>query len=160
MSVWRSLQRAIGAVPVVPGESLSRAQTLLESARTLVQGRSVLWVDDNPENNEFETALLRRYGVHVDPVRSTKEALAFLSRGPCDLIISDVSRVEEGVSRPGAGYDLLDALGTSGPRIPLIFYTGAVTRIDVTRARAALGAADDVGNLVNLIVHALTRADR
>ena len=50
----------------------------------------------------------------------------------------------------------MKALPNSERRVPLIFYTGDVPRIDKPKAHAAFGAADDVGDLVDLVVRALS----
>ena len=134
---------------------LPEVGTVAPSSAVLLSGRSVLWVDDKPMNNVYEASIFKRFGASIVSVRSTEEALAFLNRDSYDLIISDVHRVENGRSNPNAGYDLLDALDRQRVRAPLVFYTGSVTRINSHRARAARGAADVPGDLVNLVVGVL-----
>jgi len=125
------------------------------TALPLLSGRSILWVDDNPMNNIYESNVLKRLGVSIVSARSTQEAIAFLGRDSYDLVISDVHRVEDGRSNPSAGYELLDALNRMNKDIPLVFYTGSVARIDRDRARSAYGAADIPGELVNSVIRAL-----
>ena len=118
-------------------------------------GRSILWVDDRPMNNVYEASLLKRLGASIMFARSTEEALEFLERDSYDLVISDVHRIENGRSNPDAGYELLEALLARGKKIPLIFYTGSVARLDKFRAQGAFGAADHPSQLISLVLHAL-----
>lgn len=117
--------------------------------------RSILWVDDKPVNNVYESSVLKRLGASIVFARSTKEALAFLERDSYDLIISDVHRVEDGSSNPDAGYELLEALTRLSKNIPLIFYTSSVVRMDKNRAHSAYGAADIPSQLIDLVIRAL-----
>jgi hypothetical protein len=52
----------------------------------------VLWVDDNPSNNEYERSLLRADGIVFDNVVSTAEAIAQLRTSTYDLVITDLGR--------------------------------------------------------------------
>ncbi|HUS70188.1 MAG TPA: response regulator [Anaerolineae bacterium] len=137
-------------------EKLPEIQTATHpaSAPTLT-GQSILWVDDNPVNNVYESSVLKRLGVSIVFARSTQEALAFLQGDSYNLIISDVHRVEDGRSNPSAGYELLEALNQMNEDTPLVFYTGSVARMDRLRAQSAYGAADTPSACVNLAVHAL-----
>ncbi len=117
--------------------------------------RSILWVDDKPMNNVYESSILKRLGASIVFARSTGEALAFLERDSHDLIISDIHRVEDGRSNPDAGYELLEALTRPNMNIPLIFYTGSIARMDRNRASSAYGAADIPSRLIDLAIRAL-----
>ena len=134
---------------------LPEVGTVAPSGAVPLSGRSILWVDDKPMNNVYEASILKRLGASIVSARSTEEALAFLNRDSYDLIISDVHRVENGHSNPNAGYDLLDALNRQQVRTSLVFYTGSVARINSHRAKAAHGAADVPGDLVNLVMNVL-----
>jgi hypothetical protein len=56
---------------------------------------NVLWVDDQPENNDLPRRFLETLHVKVTIARSTEEATRALKRMPFDLIISDVSRPKD-----------------------------------------------------------------
>jgi len=129
-------------------------------AQPRLKRRIILWVDDNPMNNVYESNLLKRLGADVYPVRSTQEALAFLEQNPCDLVISDLSRVEGEREKPEAGYELLDALNRRDQQVPLIFYTGQAARMNKKRIRAAHGAADHPSQLIDLTMRALQAGPR
>lgn len=119
-----------------------------------LSGRSILWVDDNPMNNVYEASVLKRLGASIVFARSTDEALSFLNRDSFDLIISDVHRNEDGRDNSNAGYELLEKVNQN---IPLIFYTGNVSRLDRSKSRLAFGAADMPSALVELAVRALQK---
>jgi len=53
---------------------------------------NVLWVDDEPENNDLPRQFLETLRVKITIARSTEEAMRALKRIPFDLIISDVWR--------------------------------------------------------------------
>lgn len=125
-----------------------------ESAMPL-SGHSILWVDDRPMNNVYEASIFKRLGASIVSARSTEEALMFLNQDDYDLIISDIHRVEKGISNPNAGYELLDALDHRRIRAPFIFYTGSVARVDAYRAKSAYGAADIPDDLVGYVLNAL-----
>src|SRR5262245_42995363 len=53
-------------------------------------GKAVLWVDDNPGNNELVVRALRRFNLDVEQATSTEAGLAAMQRRPFDLVISDM----------------------------------------------------------------------
>ncbi len=70
-------------------ERLQRNSELLGRAR-------ILWADDHPENNAAIIELLRRFGAVVETPRSNADGLALLRASRHDVVISDVSRENEG----------------------------------------------------------------
>lgn len=120
-------------------------------------GCSILWVDDNPLNNVYESSVLRQYGTSIMFARSTEEARAFLRQNNFDLIISDVGRIENGRNNYNAGYELLEELTQRNQDIPLIFYTSSMSRLNSNRSRSAYGAADSPTELLKLVVTALEK---
>ena len=68
--------------------------------------KSVLWVDDRPDNNISERRAMEAYNLSFDLAKSTGEALAKLGKKRYDLIISDMSRPPDA----RAGYTLLQTL--------------------------------------------------
>ena len=128
--------------------SIRRARIV---ARFLV-GAKILWVDDHPGNNSNEKRTLEDFGLQVDQVRSTTEALNRLLGRPFDLILSDMDR--DGDSN--AGMELLTALRSSGCPIPLVFYVG---KVDPTRGvpAGAFGIADEPEPLIHLVLDVLER---
>jgi CheY-like chemotaxis protein len=80
-------------------DRLQRNADLLADAR-------ILWVDDHPENNTPVIDLLRRFGSVVETPRSNSEAVALLAGARYDVIISDVSRDDEGPNSELMGVEL------------------------------------------------------
>lgn len=119
--------------------------------------RSILWVDDEPLNNYIEMNLFKQYGSHINFVNSTDEAKTILRLNSFDLIISDIHRIENAQSNPDAGYELLEYLKGQNIKIPLIFYTGSVRRVNLSKAKGAFGMVDEASDLFAMAIDALTR---
>jgi CheY-like chemotaxis protein len=80
-------------------DRLQRNADILSRAR-------VLWVDDHPENNEPIVQLLRQYGTVVETATSNREAFSYLSGSRYDVVVSDVSRDDEGSNSDLKGVEL------------------------------------------------------
>ena len=83
-------------------------------------GKSILWVDDNPNNNSLAVRALRKYGLEVEQVLSTEAAMEVLGRQRLDLVISDMGRA----ANMRAGYELLDAVRSRGISTPFFIFAG------------------------------------
>ncbi len=122
------------------------------------ENSTVLWVDDNPNNNVHERTALEALGVKFELALSTDEALEKLKRRPYDAIISDMGRPPD--SR--AGYTLLDKLRESGDHTPFIIYAGS--RAPEHRAEArrhgAVGCTNRPDELFEMVLSALGRERR
>jgi len=93
-----------------------------EEIAVLKRRPRILWADDQPSNNRYERAALEALDMTVDLSLSTEDALARVAtRGPYDLIISDMSRPPD----DRAGYTLLDALRGAGDQTPYVIYSGS-----------------------------------
>jgi CheY-like chemotaxis protein len=75
----------------------------------------VLWVDDRPEHNARLLNGLREQGVPVDVAGTTNEALVHLGERKYAIVVSDMSRVEDGEQMVEAGQLLLAKAGDSTP---------------------------------------------
>ncbi|MDR7383351.1 hypothetical protein [Promicromonospora iranensis] len=93
-----------------------------ELERRITPPRSILWVDDHPENNAVLADSWRRDGAHVETARSTSEALLLLEDHAYGLIISDMGRHESGTDVPDAGLRLLAKVRTNDPITPFVLY--------------------------------------
>ena len=84
----------------------------------------VLWVDDNPSNNEYERKKLRPHGIVFDNVVSTNEALDQLMYESYDLVITDLNRANSSDRSYAAGNTFLgnEIFTSGGP--PVIVYAG------------------------------------
>jgi CheY-like chemotaxis protein len=97
---------------------------------------TILWVDDNNDNNRSERSELERLGIKVLQAGSTEEAIAVLLDQPIDAIISDMLRH----GRPRAGLEMLQDIKARGRSIPVVFYVG-VKRPELEAEAMELGAA-------------------
>jgi CheY-like chemotaxis protein len=121
----------------------------------------VLWVDDNPANNEHERSRLRPEGIVFDNVVSSAEAIEQLRLSTYDLVISDMGRGGSSDRSHTAGRQLLrdPVISDGGP--PLIVYAdrqAAKQRADLLR-EGAFGATDNPVELVALVRAALGRRE-
>ncbi|MEX2517724.1 MAG: hypothetical protein WD969_00155 [Paracoccaceae bacterium] len=102
---------------------------------------SLVWVDDHPSNNAFETESFRRDGHTVRQVLNTKDALTALRAGGVDAVISDMGRKEDGARNNEAGMTLLRAMRAAGDGTAFAFYTTRPT------ARYQAGEAKELGTI-------------
>ena len=122
------------------------AQALIDR----VDAVRVLWVDDRPDNNLNERAMLARLQIEVVTVTTSAAALARLADDalagePFDLVLSDWSRPPEGA---GAALQLLQAMQQAGLRLPVIIYHGEMDAAARQRRAATLQAAGALGEAV------------
>ncbi len=122
-----------------------------EDAEPLVD--RILWVDDNPTNNMFEVARLRGVGIAIDQVTSTDEALASLAHARYSKVITDMERVEGGVTHPKAGLELMRRMKANDFVAPVFVYCSQ-RAVDVGRdALLAEGAAGVTASPLELFEH-------
>ena len=113
--------------------------------------RCILWVDDEPENNRYHIAFLRRRGVQVVTATSTAEAVGELKRGAFDIVISDSTRTENGRLNRGAALELLQAMRELEPNLPLYIYTRPETAPSIVERARAAGAAAVLSSPTDLL---------
>jgi len=146
-----------------PEENVSSANTAINIVSEAVTPRilrraqrtSVLWVDDNPDNNVYERKSLEALGISFDLSLSTEDALDKLKRRSYDAIISDMGRPPD----PKAGYTLLDRLRKAGDQTPFIIYAGSRSpehRAEARR-RGAIGCTNRANELFEMVLSALGR---
>src|SRR5262249_33022472 len=119
-----------------------------------ITGRSILWVDDKPANNDYERRALSPLGIDVTNALHTEPALAQLGAARYDPIVSDMARP----SGRRAGYGLLEALRKRGDKTPVLIYTSSNAPEHKREAadRGAQGATNDPLELLELVVGLLT----
>ncbi len=165
--VTRGVIEQVAAAQRTRGAKLDQAgeRALLEPVQRLIDQpaqRRILWVDDHPDNNRFETVSLAKLQIEVVTVTSTNAALTALEgarsdREPFDLIISDWSRPWEGRE---AGLKLLRRIRSDGHAQPVVFYHGQfdparrARRSKRARAAGALGEAVLPQELIDIVYHA------
>lgn len=115
-------------------------------------GKKILWVDDHPENNSYESSLFSRLGARINVAKSTREAIQHLDHGKYDLIITDIHRIEDGVENPSAGYTLMAKAEMREPYTPSVIYTSNIEAVDPNESSPASGVADDPRALADLVL--------
>lgn len=109
-------------------------------------GKSILWADDNPNNNELAVRALRKFGLDIEQVVSTEAAMTAYARRKFDLVISDMGRG----SNMSAGYELLDQLRNAGSKLPFLIFAGSDTP-EFRRQAAERGAQLSTNDMLELI---------
>lgn len=126
------------------------------NARTIRRTReaTILWVDDNPDNNMYERKSLEALGVSFVLAISTEEALTKIATRKFDVIISDMSRQPDA----RAGYTLLEKLRAFGNQTPFIIYAGsdAIEYKADARRRGAIGCTSRASELFEYVLTALS----
>jgi len=102
----------------------------------LLACKRILWVDDNPRNNEYPKTILEQAGVKFELAFDTKPAVELLKRKKFDLIISDMGR---GKNR-SAGLDLLKELKSINIQTPVIIYASSRAIQEYGKEALSLGA--------------------
>ena len=127
-------------------------------ARPARPSARVLWIDDNPKNNEVERRHLRAAGMSFDNVISTEEAIEQMRNSHYDLVITDLGRFTMSERSDVAGLNALRAvIGAGGP--PVIVYAGkmAVQLRDEVIRLGGLGSTLSRTELYSLVDKALGR---
>jgi CheY-like chemotaxis protein len=116
----------------------------------------VLWVDDQPENNQYERRALRAVSITITVTLSTGDALARLQSGTYDAVISDMGR---GMLQRHAGYMLLEKMRHRGIDTPYIIYTFPWIREDKAKV-CRLGGyyTTRPADLFECVINAVTRS--
>jgi CheY-like chemotaxis protein len=114
---------------------------------------TVLWVDDNPDNNIHERQSLEALGVNFVLALSTEEALGKLSAQSFDAVISDMDRPPD----PQAGYTLLEKLRKAGNLTPYFIYSSSrsVAAQIEARRRGATGCTNRPIDLFRMVLSVL-----
>ena len=130
-----------------------------ENAIDVLRDRSVLWVDDLPQNNVHEVFTLELLGLKVIQVTDNSNAISML-RGSGQriyVVISDIGRPDGEPS----GIDLLESLANHSVDIPLIYY---ITNVDerkplpaASNGARAFGLTNRPDELVHLLLDVLER---
>jgi CheY-like chemotaxis protein len=130
----------------VASEAIARSAV----AEVKLQSKTILWVDDRPENNLVEQSGFNRYNFETVLAVSTKEALSLLAHRRFDVIISDMGRPPD--SR--AGYTLLAALRKFDKETPFFIYAGSREPQHIREAlsRGAQGCTNIGSELIQMVL--------
>lgn len=124
-------QESTAAVREVP----TRVEAAIRAGARL-RGRRVLWVDDNPGNNRYESEAFRTLGIEVVTARDTDDAVRELQRSRYDAAITDLTRG----SNARAGLEFIALARDAHPRLPIFVYSSRKGQSQYAEA-AKLGAA-------------------
>jgi CheY-like chemotaxis protein len=115
--------------------------------------KSILWVDDRPDNNRHERLAFESLGLEIKLAESTDEAMRALDSGRFGAIISDMGRREG----PREGYKLLELVRVHDKRTPFFIYAGsrAPEHEREAIARGAQGITNVASDLLNMVTEAL-----
>ena len=113
-------------------------------------GKSILWVDDNPANNELIARTLRKLRLNVEQATSTESALAEMQRRHFDLVISDMGRGSD----KRAGYGLLKAIRGQGNNVPFLIFSSS-DKPEYRKEAAVLGAQLSTNDMLELFAHVI-----
>ena len=117
--------------------------------------RTVLWVDDNPDNNILERHAMETYNIRFELARSTGEALAKLDNAKFDAVISDMGRPQD----HQAGYTLLDDLRNKGNMTPYFIYSASNSpgRLQQALRHKAQGTTNQSDELTAMVLAYLNK---
>jgi CheY-like chemotaxis protein len=122
-----------------------------------LSGKRVLWVDDEPQNNEYSIKALQAQGVEVITSKTTREALEEVNRRNFDVIITDQLRHEDGIRRDEAGYELIRTLRNTGVKAPVILSTAFPNEVEA-RNHGFYGATNTQHGVFELVLKAIQGA--
>jgi CheY-like chemotaxis protein len=97
----------------------------------------VLWVDDRPDHNARLLNGLRGQGVRVDVARTTTEAVAHLTERDYAIIVSDMSRVDDGDA-------VIRELEQASDRVPLVLFNRYAETSETYRDRAVVSSEAEI----------------
>lgn len=99
----------------------------------------VLWVDDHPENNIYESKALLNLGFAITNVTSNEAARYCLAEAAFDLVITDIGRGSD----PDNGAVLVAELHAEKPHLPVVVYTAHASKHRAGLVRAGATAVED-----------------
>jgi CheY-like chemotaxis protein len=136
---------------LVQGLQLDRLVTPSESKeiKHTLRNKKILWVDDNPSNNEAIIDIYRLQGVKFDLALNTIQALDAINSNNYDILISDMGR---GLDRD-AGLKLLQEIKKQIANHPPFFIFASSKAIDIFGESARQeGAAIVTSSIRNLML--------
>jgi CheY-like chemotaxis protein len=117
------------AVPTTGGVAGRQARAEIVSPPAPIRPvalRSVLWVDDKPEDKAYYITQLRSEAIRVLEVRSTREAIDYMASSPdtIGIVISNMGRWEGEVFNHEAGLELIKSIREEGGETPVLVFAG------------------------------------
>ncbi|MDX5406379.1 MAG: winged helix-turn-helix domain-containing protein [Chromatiaceae bacterium] len=124
--------------------------TTLQISEAADSRARILWVDDNPQNNQRELAYLKQHQIAVYSVTNSNDALILLSLYHYDAVISDMGRADD----PLAGLRLLQMMRDQGNNTAFYLYTviPSAAKVELLRQYGAQGVATQPEQLYQYIL--------
>ena len=138
--------KAPGQKTDVPRIRATISRAFEQDVADKLTGKSILWVDDNPGNNELAVRALRRLHLDIVQETSTEAGLAAMGRRHFDLVISDMGRGAD----MRAGYGLLAAIRSNKNNVPFLIFAGS-DNPEFRREAATRGAQLSTNDMLELI---------
>jgi PAS domain S-box-containing protein len=137
-------------LPLLPSEAVRSA---IEESHTRGQAERVLFVDDDPSQQQVASAALERAGYTVEIAASGSEALTMMSRATYDVVVLDMAL--EGMD----GVETLRAIRSVHPLQRAVILTGSAT-LERAQSVRDLGHCDIVSKPIQSgrLIEALIRA--
>jgi CheY-like chemotaxis protein len=150
-----SAENAVAHAAKQRGETPETAAASI--ARTATRLARVLWVDDLPDNNLYETVALEKLGRFVTKATSTEAGLTYLEELDFALVITDLGRRHD----RHAGEEFIRLVRASGRTEPIVVYTvGAADKRAALVAAGADAVVDRPSDLVREVEARIDAADR
>jgi CheY-like chemotaxis protein len=130
----------------------SRVLRRAQRVAPVLKGARLLWVDDDPTSNAYESSILESLGIIVDTAIATEEALQMIGHTDYHVIISDMKR--EGV--PDQGLQFIKKIRSQNLDRRTIIYLGS---FDDTRKIPAyvFGITNRPDHLLHYVMDVLER---
>ncbi len=137
-----------------------RAIKRAEHAIDTLRDRSVIWVDDLPQNNVYEVHALELLGLKVIQVTNNWDAISLIKSSGQRIYVA-ISDIERPGGEP-SGLDLLDSFAENNLDIPIIYYVTVVNNdkpwpATSNRETKAFGLTNRPDELVHLLLDVLER---
>ena len=118
-----------------------------------LRSRTILWVDDNPGNNQFEIQAFEALGLRIDTALTTEDGLRKLSTGHYDVAITDLTRGTD----TKAGLKFIEAARAMHRNLKIVVYASRRGAVQFPRAYelGAVGATFLPTELVDRVVELL-----
>lgn len=133
-------------------ETVEKSEKLITSAvLKQASSKNILWVDDSPDENIYESKAFRALGFKISKAIDTDAAIKFLDdENKIDIIISDMTRPND----VHAGITLLEKIRSAGRNTPFIIYTGMddAKMKQKAKLQGATGYTSDPGRLIELVL--------
>jgi hypothetical protein len=157
----------LGGLP--PTEAFAPVDARFALIAKNIIGATILWVDDkHPNQNLCERRTMSAYGLRIDMVRTTAEAIQLLSMADYDVVITNMDRSKindekapcfESAEPSGAGCYLAREIAKLTKPVPTIIY---VSKFDPSYGTPAFvfGITNRADYLIQFVFDAIEREPR